>query len=166
MRVLRASTHRAPRVAICLRQLSRRRPGSKNLLQFPVATLAGVLRCSLLPASRGVPLLVGRISSGSAGSLNWTAINAACISGLGLWAAFMLADEILKQYDVEHSRALFYCPTRHLCLVLCIAFIDSACTQVAGHELTVSIGSRHGVAVSDDKAEAVRSFSRRLSEDV
>jgi hypothetical protein len=60
VRVLRASTHRAPRVAICLRQLSRRRPGSKNLLQFPVATLAGVLRCSLLPASRGVPLLVGR----------------------------------------------------------------------------------------------------------
>lgn len=48
------------------------------------------------------------ISSGSAGSLNWTAINAACISGLGLWAAFMLADEILKQYDVEHSHVLFF----------------------------------------------------------
>lgn len=60
VRVLRASTHRAPRVAVCLRQLSRRRPGSKNLLRFPVATLAVVLRCSLLPASRRVPLLVGR----------------------------------------------------------------------------------------------------------
>lgn len=60
VRVLRASTHRASRVAICLRQLSRRRPGSKNLLRFPLATLAVVLRCSLLPASRGVPLLVGR----------------------------------------------------------------------------------------------------------
>jgi hypothetical protein len=27
---------------------------------------------------------------------------------LGLWAAFMLADEILKQYDVEHSHVLFF----------------------------------------------------------
>lgn len=48
------------------------------------------------------------ISSGSAGSLNWPAIDAACASGLGLWAAFMLADEIFKQYDVEHSHVLFF----------------------------------------------------------
>jgi hypothetical protein len=60
VRVLRACTHRAPPVAVCVRQLSRRRPGSKNLLRFPMATLAAVLRRSLLPAPRRVPLLVGR----------------------------------------------------------------------------------------------------------
>ena len=54
------------------------------------------------------------ISSGSSGSLNWTAIKATTIrrrepdTPLRVWAAFMLADEILKQYDVEHSHVLFF----------------------------------------------------------
>jgi hypothetical protein len=47
------------------------------------------------------------ISSG-AGSLNSQAINAAFCAGLALWAAFMLTDEIFKQYDVEHSHVLFF----------------------------------------------------------
>jgi hypothetical protein len=48
------------------------------------------------------------ISSGSAGALNWWAMNIAFISGLGVWAAFMLGDEIFKQYDAEHSHVLFF----------------------------------------------------------
>ena len=48
------------------------------------------------------------IASVSAGSLHSEAVNAACVAGLGLWAAFMLADEVLKQYDAEHSHVLFF----------------------------------------------------------
>ena len=43
-----------------------------------------------------------------AGSLHTEAVNAAFLVGLALWSAFMLADEILKQYDVEHSHVLFF----------------------------------------------------------
>jgi len=48
------------------------------------------------------------IISSAAGSLNWEAINAAFIAGLALWAALMLADEMFKQYEVEHSHVLFF----------------------------------------------------------
>jgi hypothetical protein len=41
-------------------------------------------------------------------SLNSRAINAAFGGGLGLVIGFMLADEILKQYDTEHSHVLFF----------------------------------------------------------
>ena len=48
------------------------------------------------------------VSSLSAESLNLRAVNVAFLGGLGLWAAFMIADEILKQYEVEHSHVLFF----------------------------------------------------------
>lgn len=48
------------------------------------------------------------VSSLSAGSLNLEATNAAFLSGMGLWAGFMLADEIFKQYETEHSHVLFF----------------------------------------------------------
>jgi hypothetical protein len=47
------------------------------------------------------------ISSVSAGSLRSDPVNAAFSASLGLWAAFMLADEIFKQYDTEHVHVLF-----------------------------------------------------------
>jgi hypothetical protein len=48
------------------------------------------------------------ISSVSAGAINADAMNAAFFMGLGLWAGFMLADEIFKQYDTEHAHVLFF----------------------------------------------------------
>ena len=72
--------------------------------------LPWLMFCGVLCSQLLVAFLFGWaiISSGSAGSLNWGAINAAFISGLGLWAAFMLADEVFKQYDAEHSHVLFF----------------------------------------------------------
>lgn len=48
------------------------------------------------------------LSSLSAGVVDLEATNAAFLAGLGLWAGFMLADEILKQYETEHSHVLFF----------------------------------------------------------
>jgi len=48
------------------------------------------------------------VASMLAGSLHSEAVHAAFLVALGLWSAFMLADEILKQYDVEHSHVLFF----------------------------------------------------------
>ena len=71
---------------------------------LPRLLFSGVLCSQLL-----VVFLFGwAIISSAGGSLNFKAIDAACVSGLGLWAVFMLADEILKQYDVEHSHVLFF----------------------------------------------------------
>ena len=61
------------------------------------------------------------VASVMAGSLHSEAVNAAFFVALGLWSAFMLADEILKQYDVEHSHVLF--------------FMDQLLTLVALHML-------------------------------
>lgn len=57
-----------------------------------------------------VMLLFGwaTVSSLSAGFLDWGATNAAFLAGLGLWAGFLLADEMLKQYETEHSHVLFF----------------------------------------------------------
>lgn len=75
---------------------------SKSL---PWLLFSGVLSCQLLAACL---FGWGIISSVSAGSFNSAATNAAFLVGMGLWAAFMLADETLKQYDVEHSHVLFF----------------------------------------------------------
>jgi len=48
------------------------------------------------------------VISSAAGSLDSEAVNAAFTAGLSLWAAFLLADEIFKQYDAEHSHVLFF----------------------------------------------------------
>jgi hypothetical protein len=47
-------------------------------------------------------------SSMLAGSLDSEAANAAFAAALGLWAAFILADEMLRQYDIEHPHVLFF----------------------------------------------------------
>ncbi|HET7909750.1 MAG TPA: hypothetical protein VFL19_03490 [Nitrospira sp.] len=46
--------------------------------------------------------------SALAGALDSQAVNAAFIAGLSLWSAFMLADEFLQQYEVEHAHVLFF----------------------------------------------------------
>jgi hypothetical protein len=48
------------------------------------------------------------VIASAAGPLDSEAVNAAFTAGLSLWAAFMLADEIFKQYDAEHSHVLFF----------------------------------------------------------
>jgi hypothetical protein len=48
------------------------------------------------------------ISSFKAGTLDATAVNAAFAAGLGLWAAFMLADEITIKYAYEQSPELLF----------------------------------------------------------
>ena len=71
---------------------------------LPWLLFSGVLCSQLL-----VVFLFGwAIISSAAGVLNSQAVNAAFMAGLGLWAAFMLADEIFKQYDAEHSHVLFF----------------------------------------------------------
>ena len=72
--------------------------------------LPWLLFCGILCFQLLVACLFGWavMSSVSAGSLNWKAIEAAFVSGITLWAVFMLADEVLKQYDTEHSHVLFF----------------------------------------------------------
>jgi hypothetical protein len=48
------------------------------------------------------------ISSAINGAINTVLLNAAFLAGLGLWGGFIIADEILKQYDTEHSHILFF----------------------------------------------------------
>ena len=48
------------------------------------------------------------VSSFVAGSLDWGPLNAAFAASLGLLAALMIADEILKQYDLERAHVLFF----------------------------------------------------------
>jgi len=48
------------------------------------------------------------MSSVSAGAIQSDAVHAALFAGLALWAGFMLADEIFKQYDTEHAHVLFF----------------------------------------------------------
>jgi hypothetical protein len=47
------------------------------------------------------------ISSVSRGSIDAEAMNAAFVAGVSLWAAFMIADELFKQYETEHVHVLF-----------------------------------------------------------
>jgi len=42
------------------------------------------------------------------GDIDELSVNAAFACGLGLWAAFMIADEIFKQYDTQRSHVLFF----------------------------------------------------------
>ena len=71
---------------------------------LPWLLFAGVL-CSQLVV---IFLFGWAVISSAAGSLDSEAVNAAFTAGLSLWAAFLLADEIFKQYDAEHSHVLFF----------------------------------------------------------
>jgi len=72
---------------------------------FPWLLFLGVVCWQFLAA-----LWFGRavISSVMKGSMDLDIINSAFTLALGLWVAFMLADEILKQYDTEHNHMLFF----------------------------------------------------------
>ncbi|MCC2641958.1 MAG: conserved rane protein of unknown function [Nitrospira sp.] len=48
------------------------------------------------------------VSSWTEGSPAWGSVNAAFAASLGLLAAFMIADEIFKQYDVERAHVLLF----------------------------------------------------------
>ena len=43
-----------------------------------------------------------------AGSLAWGTLNAAFTASIGLLAAFMIADEIFKGYDLDRGHVLFF----------------------------------------------------------
>ena len=42
------------------------------------------------------------------GRLDWRAVNLAFGAGIGLWAAFMLADEIVLKYEFERTHELLF----------------------------------------------------------
>ena len=44
----------------------------------------------------------------SEGTIKGPEVNAAFTCGLGLWAAFMIADEVFKEYDTQRSHVLFF----------------------------------------------------------
>ena len=57
------------------------------------------------------------------GDIDGPAVNAAFACSLGLWAAFMIADEIFKQYDTQRSHVLFF--TAQLLTLLAIHELPS-----------------------------------------
>lgn len=42
------------------------------------------------------------------GALHAGLVNAAYLAGSSLWIGFVIADEMLKLYDAEHSHVLFF----------------------------------------------------------
>lgn len=62
-------------------------------------------------------------SSVKVGSLVWAPTHAAFAIALALWAAFMVADEICKQYDTESSHASFF--TAQLLTLVCLHVLPS-----------------------------------------
>ena len=73
--------------------------------RIPRLLFAGVLCCQLLAVSLFAWAIVSSVLTGT---INFDAVNAAFAAALSLWAAFMLADEMLKQYDTEHPHVLFF----------------------------------------------------------
>jgi hypothetical protein len=71
----------------------------------PGVLFAGVIMWQLAAA-----LLFGwaLVSSVKAASLMWAPTHAAFTMALALWAAFMIADEICKQYDTQSSHVSFF----------------------------------------------------------
>ena len=48
------------------------------------------------------------LSSISVEAFDVETMNVTYAAALGFWATFMLADEILKQYETEHAHVLFF----------------------------------------------------------
>jgi hypothetical protein len=71
----------------------------------PAVLFAGVIAWQLAAA-----LLFGWafVSSLAAGRPAWAPIHAAFATALALWAAFMIADEICKQYETQSSHVSFF----------------------------------------------------------
>jgi hypothetical protein len=72
---------------------------------LPALLFSGVVFWQLLAA-----VLFGwaPISSLGAGVLAWASLGIAFTVGLGLWVAFIIADEIFMQYDNESSHVLLF----------------------------------------------------------
>jgi hypothetical protein len=73
--------------------------------RLPRLLFFGVLGWQLMAAFLFTAAIVASMFTGS---VHAKTVNAAFIVGLGLWSAFMVADEMLKQYDVEHTHVLFF----------------------------------------------------------
>ena len=56
-------------------------------------------------------------------SLNWGLVDAAFAAGLGLWGAFMLADEFFKEYDAERTHVQLF--TAQLVTVVALHVLPS-----------------------------------------
>ena len=72
---------------------------------LPACLFSGVMLWQLLAV-----ILLGwaLMTSLRDGDVDGLAVNAAFACGLGLWAAFMIADEIFKQYELQRSHVLFF----------------------------------------------------------
>jgi hypothetical protein len=71
----------------------------------PALLFAGLVAWQLTAAG----LFAGALSSSlAAGRVDTTAVNAAFVAGIGLWGAFMLADEITIKYAYEQSHELLF----------------------------------------------------------
>jgi len=87
---------------------------------LPACLFSGVIVWQLLAVT-----LLGwaLMASLREGYIDGPAVNAAFACGLGLWAAFMIADEIFKQYDTQRSHVLFF--TAQLLTLLAIHELPS-----------------------------------------
>jgi len=56
-------------------------------------------------------------------ALRWELVDAAFAAGLVLWVAFMLADELCKQYDPERGHILFF--TAQLVTLIALQLLPS-----------------------------------------
>jgi len=102
---LRIFSHTWPFASGNLEAITKATTRYSSSRRLPRLLFSGVL-CWQLAAA----VLFGSaiVASVRAGAVDYGLVNAAFLAGLGLWSAFMLADEILKQYDVEHSHVLFF----------------------------------------------------------
>ena len=87
---------------------------------LPKVLFSGVLLWQLLTV-----LLFGWaiVASLETLSLNWGRVDAAFVSGLGLWGAFMLADEFFKEYDTERAHVQLF--TAQLVTVVALHVLPS-----------------------------------------
>ncbi len=72
--------------------------------------LAGVLYAGVIAWQLVIAAFMWRalLASAAAGQLALAAIDAAFFLALGLWAAFLLAEEIFKQYQTESKHILLF----------------------------------------------------------
>lgn len=72
---------------------------------LPRVLFSGILLWQLLAV---VFFARATILSFIGGSVGWGPANVAFAVGLSLWAAFMIADEVFKEYDTQRSHVLFF----------------------------------------------------------
>jgi hypothetical protein len=87
---------------------------------LPKALFSGVLLWQLTTVLLFGWAIVASIENAS---LNWALVDAAFAAGLGLWGAFMLADEFFKEYDTEHTHVQLF--TAQLVTVVALHVLPS-----------------------------------------